>query len=136
LAEQGYVMQDAATEEWNKLYDQGNFLLRERYRNHVDRVVDEIKFLASQFNEDPQNKAFGDSVARFFKDLGLLAADERGMPKFKPHLIKDITSVFVPEIFENLRYIPLPRIEVSDKAIDAVSEPRLRENGQQKLMSN
>ena len=122
MCEQGYVMQDAATQEWNKLYDQGSFLLRERYRDHADRLVDEIKFFATQFNEDPQNTAFGKSLQKFFKDLGLLALDERGMPKFKPHLIKDITNVFIPELFENLRYIPLPRIEVSDQAVDAVSE--------------
>jgi len=30
LREQGYIMEDAATDEWNRLYDQGNLLLRDR----------------------------------------------------------------------------------------------------------
>lgn len=111
-------MQDAATQEWNKLYEQGRFLLRDRYRDHVQRIVDEIKFLTIQFYEDPQNKALSKSLLKLFKDLG---TDERGIPKFKPHLLKDIATVVIPEIFENLRYIPLPRIEVSDKLLDAVS---------------
>ncbi|KAK4995522.1 hypothetical protein LTR28_000492, partial [Elasticomyces elasticus] len=57
LKEQGFVLQDSSTEEWNKLYDQGNFLLRERYRNHTDRIIDELKHIANQFDADPQNKA-------------------------------------------------------------------------------
>src|SRR6266536_2965462 len=70
LKQQGYVMEDAATEEWNQLYDRGNFLLRDRYRNHTDRIIDEVKFLADQFDQDPQNKRFGQSMQKLFSDLG------------------------------------------------------------------
>src|ERR1700712_3464211 len=49
LKQQGYIMEDAATDEYNTLYDQGNFLLRDRYRNHTDRIFDETKFIADQF---------------------------------------------------------------------------------------
>ncbi|EXJ66013.1 uncharacterized protein A1O5_10990 [Cladophialophora psammophila CBS 110553] len=119
LQEQGYILQDAANEEYNRLHDEGRFLLRDRYRDHTDRVLDEIKFLGDQFDQDPQNKAFGDAVTKMFLDLG---NDENGKPTFKPHLIKDLTEVIIPEIFENTRYIPIPRIEVSDPMIDAVVE--------------
>merc|ERR1711939_703239 len=47
---------------------------------------------------------------------------ENGKPTFKPHLIKDLTDVIIPAIFENTRYVPIPRIEVSDPMIDAVVE--------------
>merc|ERR1711964_663398 len=86
---------------------------------HTDRLLDEVKFLSSQFEEDPQNKAFGDAVQKLFLDLG---QDENGKPTFKPHLIKDLTDVIIPAIFENTRYVPIPRIEVSDPMIDAVVE--------------
>ena len=119
LQEQGYVLQDQATDEWNAIYDKGRFLLRERYRDHTDRILDEIKFLSSQFEEDPQNKAFGNAMQKLFLDLG---QDENGKPTFKPHLIKDLTEVIIPGIFENTRYVPIPRIEVSDPMIDAVVE--------------
>jgi hypothetical protein len=119
LKQQGYIMEDRATDEWNELYDRGNFLLRDRYRNHTDRIVDEVKFLADQFDQDVQNKRFAESINKLFTDLG---NDENGKPTFKPHLIKDLTEVIIPATFENIRYVPIPRIEVSDPQIDAVIE--------------
>lgn len=119
LKEQGYVLTDKANDEANQINDQGQFLLRERYRDHVDRVVDEFKFLGDQFNADPLNRSFGDSMQRLFNDLG---NDENGKPTFKPHLLKDLTEVIIPAFFEGVRYVPLPRIEYSDPMIDAIVE--------------
>ena len=119
LQQQGYILQDEATEEYNRLEDKGRFLLRERYRDHTDRILDEVKFLGDQFDQDPQNRRFGDAVQKLFLDLG---NDENGNPTFKPHLLKDLTEVIIPGIFENTRYVPIPRIEVSDPMIDAVVE--------------
>lgn len=108
-------MEDAATEEWNHIYDRGNFLLRDRYRNHTDRISDEVKFLADQFDKDPLNHRFATSMNKLFTDLG---NDENGKPTFKPHLVKDLTEVILPAIFENIRYVPIPRIEYADPMID------------------
>ncbi|CAK3807544.1 hypothetical protein DOTSEDRAFT_69547 [Lecanosticta acicola] len=119
LQEQGYVLQDESNERWNQLYDRGNFLLRERYKDHTDRIVDELKFLADQFEQDPQNKAFADSMNKLFLDLG---NDDDGKPTFKPHLVKDLTEVLIPAFFENIRYVPIPRIEFSDPMVDVVVE--------------
>jgi DNA ligase-4 len=119
LKEQGYILDDASNHEWNRLYDHGNYLLRNKYRGHTDRVVDELKFLGDEFDRDPQNKAFAASLEKLFKDLG---QDENGKPKFKPHLLKDLSEVILPAIFENVAYIPVPRIEFSDHQFDAVIE--------------
>ncbi|KAI9733437.1 MAG: hypothetical protein M1834_003521 [Cirrosporium novae-zelandiae] len=119
LKEQGYILQPAADQEWDHLYDKGRFLLRERYRDHTNRILDEIKFLADQFDQDPQNKRFGQAVQKLFNELG---NDENGKPKFKKHLVKDLTEIIIPGIFENVRYVPIPRIEVSDPMIDAIVE--------------
>jgi len=119
LQQQGYILEDASNEEWNRIYDQGHDLLRGRYRGHTDRIADEFKFLGQQFDADPQNKAFADSVNRLFNDLG---TDENGKTAFKPHLLKDITDVILPAFFENVQYIPIPRIEVSDPMADIVVE--------------
>jgi len=119
LLEQGFVLQDDANGEWNQLYDRGNYLLRERYRNHTDRIADEFNFLADQFDQDPQNKAFANSLQKLFTDLG---TDENGVPAFKPHLIKDLSEVILPGFFEHVRYIPVPRIEYSDPSMDAIVE--------------
>lgn len=119
LQEQGYILEDRATDEWNDIYDHGQFLLRDRYRNHTDRVVDELKFLNDQFNQDELNRKFGDSCQKMFNDLG---NDEHGKPTFKPHLLKDISEVILPAIFENTRYVPIPRIEYQDQMMDCVIE--------------
>lgn len=119
LQEQGYIMEDSCTREWGNLYDHGRYLLRDRYKEHTNRVLDEIKFFGEQYNKDPHNKAFGESVERLFLDLG---RDPDGKMAFKKHLLKDIGTVILPAAFEHLRYVPIPRIEVSDPAVDVVIE--------------
>jgi hypothetical protein len=119
LQEQGYILQPASTDEWNKLYDHGNFLLRERYRNHINRILDETKFLGNQYDKDPQNRRFAETAQKLFTDIG---NDENGKLVFKRYLVKDLTGVILPAIFENVRYVPVPRIEYSDPVIDAVVE--------------
>lgn len=119
LQVQGYILEEDSNVQWSRLYDEGNYLLRDKYRAHTDRIVNEIKFLADQFDQDPQNKAFATSLTKLFNDLG---NDENGKPTFKPHLIKDLTDVILPAIFENVAYIPVPRIEYSDSQFDAVIE--------------
>lgn len=119
LQQQGYVLEDSWNRQYDELIDHGRFLLRDRYKNHTDRVFDEVKFLGDQFNQDRQNKAFGDSMEKLFTDLG---RDESGNVKFKKHLVKDLTDVIIPSIFENVRYVPIPRIEVQDAMADVVIE--------------
>ncbi|KAL6704318.1 hypothetical protein ACN47E_008382 [Coniothyrium glycines] len=119
LQQQGYILEDRCTEEWNQVYDDGHNLLRGRYRGHTDRIADEFKFLGEQYEADPLNKQFAQSVNKLFLDLG---NDENGKTTFKPHLVKDLTDVILPAIFENVRYVPIPRIEYSDPTVDAVVE--------------
>lgn len=119
LAQEGYIMTDSATNDWNRLYDQGQYLTRDRYRDHFNRILDEIKFMAEQFDEDPLNKQFAMSMQKLFNDLG---NDENGKPTFKPHLVKDLTNIILPSLFESIAYVPIPRIEYSDPMMDAVVE--------------
>lgn len=119
LKEQGYILTDESTEEWNQISDEGDYFIRDRYKGHFDRIGDEFKFIGQQFDEDQLNTRFGNSVQKLFLDLG---NDENGKPTFKPHLLKDLSDVIIPAIFENIRYVPVPRIEYSDPMIDAVVE--------------
>ena len=89
LKEQGYILQDDSNAEWNKLYDQGQFLLRDRYRDHTNRIVDEFKFIGDQFDKDPQNKAFAESMNKLFNDLG---HDENGKEDQKPNAFDKIQA--------------------------------------------
>ena len=119
LRQEGYVMQDAATEDWNRLYDQGQYLLRERYKDHSNRIIDELRYVAEQFDRDQHNQQFAQAMQKLFTDLG---NDENGKPTFKPHLVKDLTNVILPDLFESVSYVPVPRIEYSDAMMDAVVE--------------
>ncbi|EYE92753.1 uncharacterized protein EURHEDRAFT_379885 [Aspergillus ruber CBS 135680] len=119
LQEQGYVMEEDCNRDWNHLYDHGRYLLQDRYKSHTTRVLDEIKFFGEQYNEDSQNKAFGEAMNKLFLDLG---RSSEGKMAFKKHLLKDIGNVILPGIFEHVRYVPIPRIEVSDPMVDVVVE--------------
>lgn len=119
LKQSGFILEDSATEEYNKLYDQGQYLLRDKYKGHTDRITDELKYIGDQFDQDAQNRAFADSMEKLFKDLG---QDENGQPTFKPHLLKDLQDVILPGLFKTIGYIPIPRIEYTDPMIDAVVE--------------
>lgn len=119
LQQQAYIMEPASTHEYERLYDQGNFLLRSRYRDHTDRLMNEVQFMADQFAADPDNNRFRGALQKLFADLG---NDHNGKPVFKKHLVKDVTQVIVPDLLGSLRYIPVPRIEYSDRAFDAVIE--------------
>ncbi|KAI2621038.1 hypothetical protein GGS21DRAFT_386633 [Xylaria nigripes] len=119
LQQSGYIMDDDCNEQWRQLYDRGNHLLRNRYRKHTDRIGNELKFMADQFDKDPENKAFSVALQNLFNDLG---NDENGKPKFKPHLIKDLFEVIIPAALERVAYIPIPRIEYSDHQVDAIVE--------------
>jgi hypothetical protein len=119
LREQGYIIQPIANDDFNTLYDHGRYLLREKYRTHTDRVLDEIKFFGKQFDEDEQNRAFADSVQKLFHDLG---QDEGGKTTFKPHLLKDVTEVILPRVLETIHYIPIPRLEYADPKVDFIIE--------------
>ncbi|QPG95588.1 hypothetical protein C2857_001316 [Epichloe festucae Fl1] len=119
LLEQGYILDESSNKEWNRIYEKGRFLLREKYRTHTDRVIDETKFIADQFDKDPQNKAFGDAVHRLFTHLG---NDSSGKSVFKPHLVKDLAETIIPAVLVNINYIPIPRIEYSDSQVDAIIE--------------
>ncbi|KAK6533430.1 hypothetical protein TWF694_002369 [Orbilia ellipsospora] len=116
---QGYILSDFANDEYNNLYDRGRFLLRERYRNHTDRVVDEFKFLGDQFAQDPQNARFANSLTKLLNDLG---KDENGKAVFKKHLLTDVTTVIIPGFFQTVRYVPVPRIEYTDSQVDVIIE--------------
>lgn len=58
-------------------------------------------------------------MQKLFLDLG---NDENGNPTFKLHLVKDLTEVIIPAFLENVRYIPIPRIEYGDRQVDVVVE--------------
>lgn len=119
LLEQGYILEDSSSREWDRLYEHGRYLLRDKYRLHTDQVLEELKFIGDQFDQDAHNRAFAQSVQKLFNHLG---NDESGKSVFKPHLVKDLGEVIIPGILQNINYIPIPRIEYTDPQFDAIIE--------------
>ncbi|KAK9366573.1 hypothetical protein V1509DRAFT_629410 [Lipomyces kononenkoae] len=119
LREEGYILSDMAQDEFNDIYDRGNEIFTHRYGDYSDQFEYEFTYLIEQFQADPLNKKFGDSITTMFHDV---ATDEKGKLVFKKHLVNDITNVIVPRLFEKIRYLPLPRIEYAGRDLDAVVE--------------
>ncbi|KAF2665193.1 hypothetical protein BT63DRAFT_448440 [Microthyrium microscopicum] len=119
LLETGYIIQDQSNDDFNALYDKGQYLLRNKYKTHTDRIFDEIKYFGNQFDADAQNTAFGNAVQKLFLDLG---NDETGRSTFKPHLLKDVTETILPLALASAHYIPIPRLEYSDPMVDLIVE--------------
>ena len=118
LLEDGYILDDRSSEEWDQLYDQGHYLLHEKYRGHTDRITDEGNFIIDQMSQDPQNQALSDSLQKLFRGIG----KEDGRAVIKPHLFKDVIGVILPSMFLSMAYVPVPRIEYSDSEYDIIIE--------------
>ncbi|KAK9387376.1 hypothetical protein V1515DRAFT_74826 [Lipomyces mesembrius] len=126
LKQQGYIISDAANDEFNEIYNRGKDIVGHHYSDYIYQFQYEFNDLINQFQVDPLNKQFGDSVTTLFTDLG---TDEKGEVVFKKHLVKDITDVILPELFEKTRYVPLPRIEYTGPDLDVVVENLVIESG-------
>jgi hypothetical protein len=104
LREDGYILKDESIEEWNKLSEQGRYFLNDRYKEHSDRLRDEVNRWLGYMANDPDSIAFGTKLEKLFLDLG---QDKNGNIRLKSHLLKDVTDVIIPGFLENLRYIPV-----------------------------
>jgi Family of unknown function (DUF5923) len=103
LKEDGYILKDELTQEWGELSEQAQYFLNERYKDHTNKLTDEITRWCDYLSKDPDSVAFGNMVQKLFTDLG---QDKNGSVQFKPHLLTDVTDVIIPGFFENLHYVP------------------------------
>lgn len=69
--------------------------------------------------DDPLNARFGQDWARLTRDL---LFDSEGSLKFKPELWSDVRRVILPALVDRVGYIPIPRVEYTDDALDLVLE--------------
>jgi hypothetical protein len=119
LLEPGYVLEDDCDREGHDIRESGRKFWDERYRNDFDNLFNAIGQWFSAMAEDPLNKRFGEDIARLTRDL---LFDSEGSLKFKPELWTDIRKVIVPTLVDKVGYIPIPRIEYTDDALDLVVE--------------
>lgn len=138
LQEPGFIMKDEANSQARQLTESGKkfFVAAEgrdqgKYVPHKDRLFEEVQTFFTGMGEDPLNKKFGEDWKRLTKDLFL---DSEGNTQFKPHLWSDIRDPILPQLLQHVGYVPIPRIEYTDKMVDLVIENLTVEG--QNLMPN
>ncbi|KAL7411789.1 hypothetical protein BDY24DRAFT_121689 [Mrakia frigida] len=119
LLEPGYILDDDCTDEGRVLREQGHDFFDQKYRSQKDALFDEISAYFKDVANDPLNQTLSNDFQRLTKDL---LFNDKGTLEFKPQLWNDLRSQFLPSIIEHVGYVPIPRIEYSDKPLDLVIE--------------
>ncbi|KZT50965.1 hypothetical protein CALCODRAFT_488290 [Calocera cornea HHB12733] len=119
LLQPGYVLQPQYNDEGKTLMDEGKGFFDNKYKAHKDNLFDQIQTWFVAFGDDPLNKRFGEDWSRLTKDI---LFDDEGNLQFKPHLWNDIRHVILPQIIDQVGYVPIPRVEYTDNTIDLVIE--------------
>ncbi|KAI0311876.1 hypothetical protein OF83DRAFT_1068125 [Amylostereum chailletii] len=119
LLEPGFVLEPVCNTEGAQIRESCRRFYDEKYRAHFDNLFSTIGNWFKAMGEDPLNKRFGDDWARLTRDL---LFDSEGSLKFKPDLWLDIRKVILPTLVDQVGYIPIPRIEYTDDALDLVVE--------------
>ncbi|KDQ55295.1 hypothetical protein JAAARDRAFT_159347 [Jaapia argillacea MUCL 33604] len=119
LLEPGFVLEPQCNREGNEVKDSGRRFYDDKYKTHFDRLFSSIGDWFKAMGDDPLNQRFGNDWARLTRDL---LFDSEGSLKFKPDLWNDVRKVILPTLVDQVGYIPIPRIEYTDKEIDLVIE--------------
>ncbi|KAI8967022.1 hypothetical protein BDF20DRAFT_983364 [Mycotypha africana] len=118
MKEPEYLTSDDATEDGTQLFNEfrhsGRRLtsqmngLIQAYLNYLGRISDDVT---------------STEISRKFKDIHKhLWYNSDGRATFKPQLLNDMRICLLPALFEQIKYIPLPKILYSDKQYDIVIE--------------
>ncbi|TFY64828.1 hypothetical protein EVJ58_g2365 [Rhodofomes roseus] len=119
LMEAGFVLEPQCNNQGNELLDRGRAFYDGKYKAHFDNLLGSLTDWFTAFGDDPLNQRFGTDWARLTKDL---LFDSEGSLKYKPELWMDIRKVILPTIIDRVGYVPIPRVEYTDDALDLVIE--------------
>ncbi|KAI0819333.1 hypothetical protein BC628DRAFT_1498440 [Trametes gibbosa] len=119
LLQPGYILEDQSTDRANELRDSGRHFYDDKYKGHFDNLISSVQSWFGAIAEDPLNKQIGNNFAQLAKDLFF---DGDGNLKFKPELWADIRQQIIPGFIDQVGYVPIPRIEYTDEAVDLVIE--------------
>lgn len=125
VQEPGFVMKEEANTQARTLQTQGKrFFTGEgeqkgKYQPHFENFFQQVADFFKAMGDDPLNQEFGSKWDKLGKDLFF---DSEGKATFKPHLWDDIRDPILPQLLVHIGYVPIPRIEYSDKMVDLVIE--------------
>ncbi|KAJ7455028.1 hypothetical protein B0H11DRAFT_2324716 [Mycena galericulata] len=106
------VTEPACKARARELRESGRVFYREKYQRHFDNIVDPTARWFKSMAEDPLNKTLT-------RDL---LFDSEGNLQSKKTLWEDVRGVILPTLVDKVSYIPIPRVEYTDDALDLVVE--------------
>lgn len=124
LREPGFATTDAADAEAHELLDRSKHLLElktDTYNPHVQSLFDEINAYTTAIQNDKANRRVVAASKKVWSDLVVLDSSS-GASKFRARVVRDIIDVMLPKLIEEIKYIPLPRVEYQDKDYDLILE--------------
>ncbi|KII83317.1 hypothetical protein PLICRDRAFT_180576 [Plicaturopsis crispa FD-325 SS-3] len=119
LLDAGFVLEPQCNSQGRDLRESGRQFYEGTYKAHFDNLFESVGAWFGAMGEDKLNRRFGEDWARLTRDL---LFDAEGSLKFKPDLWNDIRKVILPTLIDKVGYVPIPRIEYTDDALDLVVE--------------
>ncbi|OBZ91473.1 Uncharacterized protein C32A11.02c [Choanephora cucurbitarum] len=119
MREAGYAAEDRSTEDGKRLMEDGKKIVKGNYKDHLNNLSNEARKLMRLMAEDDISKELNHRVTAIHRDMWM---DEEGNPAFKPQLLNDLKMTLLPAFIDEIKYVPLPRIEYSDSQFDVAIE--------------
>ncbi|GJJ13079.1 hypothetical protein Clacol_007329 [Clathrus columnatus] len=119
LLESGYVVNEECDQEGRRLRENGRKFFDQKYKTYFDNLFNGVGDWLKNVIDDPLNGRLMNDWTRLIRDLLL---NSEGTLSWKPELWADIRSVILPQIVDKAGYIPIPRAEFSNQALDLVIE--------------
>ncbi|KAI8075926.1 uncharacterized protein B0P05DRAFT_454424, partial [Gilbertella persicaria] len=115
MREAGYAAQDRSTEDGKRIMEEGKHIVKGRYKDHLDNLSSEARRIMHLMAEDDISKELNHRITTIHRHMWM---DEEGNPAFKPQLLNDFKLTLLPAFIDEIKYIPVPRIEYSDNQFD------------------
>ncbi|PWW72654.1 hypothetical protein C7212DRAFT_360023 [Tuber magnatum] len=130
LKEKDFITSDSADAEAHALYDRSTTLLQEKtdaYQPDMHALFQEIASFLNAISQDRENRRVVEASKKVFNDLAIL--DSQGNFKgFKRRVVHDILDVLFPRLVDEVRYVPIPRVEYQDRDYDLILENLILES--------
>jgi len=93
--------------------------MNSEYEDHLKATFQDANSLLNSIRNDPEVSRFSKSLRTFAKSLAL---DENGKMRIDVETMKQIGTVVVELLNNELKYIPLPHMEINFKGAELVTE--------------
>ncbi|KAF8468285.1 hypothetical protein BDZ91DRAFT_656346, partial [Kalaharituber pfeilii] len=124
LTDVDFAGSDYADAEAHEHYDRSKKLLEEKadtYRPHIDHLFNEFNAYLSAMQTDRGNVRVVNASQKLFNSL-MIQDPKTKTYHVRTRVARDILDVLLPKMVSEIKYIPLPRIEYSDRDWDLILE--------------